>query len=310
MKQNYEDDVLYFWLALPFLLFCTLLAFLQHLWLWSRSIFHGAFSFQARPRNPGIFLGLSSLCSQIREKWGSHIALDIVYFAKEKIENLKNPLDRWFSAFWLLWVLKNPKAVRNRLKLVTALLHHLAMELVKKGEKSLQILSVACGSAHAVFAVAEFLQRQGVQVELTLLDLSREALEYCQKHALQRGLKVKLIQGRASQVTQLCPGNYHIIEMVGFGDYLTDAKYEAMLQKLRQLLDPKGFLIVANIAYNLEKPFMDYVVCWRMIYRTKTSFQALLARLEDMESCIFTEPQQIHMIGLLWHKTRSQPALF
>ncbi|MBX4216047.1 hypothetical protein KW797_03795, partial [Candidatus Parcubacteria bacterium] len=82
----------------------------------------------------------------IIDKATSHEALEVLYRDGEPYKS-RNPLQTFFYYLW--FTTNNPKAVRNRLKLVTRELTHELAQRFEEG-KDVRLLSIASGSARAV----------------------------------------------------------------------------------------------------------------------------------------------------------------
>ena len=90
----------------------------------------------------------------------------------------------------------------------------------------------------------------------------------------------------------------NIIEMVGFLDYRMDNQAIRLFQRIRRLLPVGGFFLTCNINKNPEKVFLDWVLLWPMIYRTKEEVQLILEKGGFHKNIIFYEPLKIHSISV------------
>jgi len=68
----------------------------------------------------------------------------------------------------------------------------------------------------------------------------------------------------------------HIIEMVGFLDYLFDDQAVDLIGRIKKILAPNGFFLTCNINKNPEKIFLDWTLLWPMIYRNEEQFSNVL----------------------------------
>ena len=105
----------------------------------------------------------------------SHHAIEILY--NYYPYRIKNPIQRLFYYIW--FNLNNPKAVRNRLKLVTREVRNAIKRLDRKNS-NIHILSIASGSARAIvdaLFVAETLDHLELvdnNIHVTFLDKNQQ----------------------------------------------------------------------------------------------------------------------------------------
>jgi len=236
-----------------------------------------------------------------RSKFGAAgwLSLDIFY---NYWENIKPQLGKNFEGFITkFWIEKmaNRQAVTNRFKIVVNLLVESFEEFSEKSE--IRVMSVASGSAQAV--IAAILRCPSLNIKVTLLDPDRDALNLAQKNAEEAGLvdHFTFIRGTHKKLTNICFGfSPHIIEMVGFLDYLEEKKAIQLIKQIKNILPKDGIFLTCNIRDNPEKIFLDWVLLWRMIYRNEGKFISLFlkAGFSSGQVKIFYEPLLVHGIGL------------
>ncbi|OGY79876.1 MAG: hypothetical protein A3B74_02925 [Candidatus Kerfeldbacteria bacterium RIFCSPHIGHO2_02_FULL_42_14] len=299
LEVGYEKASVLYKIAFPFMCFMMILGVLQTLFYLALGK-KKAVKERRLPKNPGLFWsGLSSSCKRIREHVATHRALDVVYFFEKIIPTLKG-LDKWVSVFWLKRVMINTKAVRNRLKLVhKALLQQVIDYSQETGKKEINLLSVACGSAPAVFEVAKKFQQNGIRLSVTLLDLDEEALEYCANMADEIGIQVTLVNASTRSLSDYFRREqFDIVEMVGFLDYRNHDQSMVLLTNIRNLLKKCGRLLTANIVWNSEVPFMNFVVSWPMNYKKPVTLAAIGKAAGFRETKVIVEPIGIHAVAI------------
>lgn len=200
--------------------------------------------------------------------------------------------------FWELWW-SNPRAVRNRLKLVKTLLRQ-SIEEVYKRKSIIQLISLGSGSARAVFEVMAI---NYYPVEAKLIDVNKSAIKYSQKLAATYNLnheRIKYYCGDIDNIEQYCGNGFQadIVEMVGLLDYLSSEDAIKIFKKIYKVLAPEGWFIVSNITKNIEKPFVTKGMNWPMVYRTKKELSSILSETGFAYHKIFCEPLKIHLIVL------------
>jgi SAM-dependent methyltransferase len=226
--------------------------------------------------------------------WGS---LDLFYNYHEKVvPRLNDDLEGILTDFWMN--IENRQAVRNRLLMVIAELEKAFIESFER-DGEVRILSIASGSAQAVI---EAIKRvPWIPVKAVLIDMDPTALDYAKKQAEEAGMVhcFKFVRGKTDLIEQeafeLKP---NIIEMVGFLDYRNDDQAIKLFQRIRALLPKGGFFLTCNINKNPEEIFLNWVLLWRMIYRTKEQVQSLLENGGFHKSKVFYEPLKIHSIAV------------
>ncbi|MEE8541818.1 MAG: class I SAM-dependent methyltransferase [Desulfobacterales bacterium] len=196
-------------------------------------------------------------------------------------------------------------AVRNRRGLIAKRLTTLS-KTMQPVNKPLKVLSVACGPALEVEDI--FLSPEDAdRYRYVFLDQDRRALLEAAENiarrekALNVRLKVDfLYQSVRTMLTaskleeQL--GRFNFIYSMGLFDYLTPPVAKAVIQKLFQLLEPGGELIVGNFFIsNPSKFYMEYWLDWVLYHRTEEEFRQLLANKPAAQVDIIFEDTRSQM---------------
>lgn len=239
----------------------------------------------------------------------SHHAIEILYnYHPQKI---KNRVERFFYYIW--FNLNNPKAVRNRLKLVTREVKTAIQGLDRKNS-DINILSIASGSARAIadallsLETIERLDLKDNNLHVTFLDKNPQACGYS-KHLIEterwgEKYNFRWINDTASGFPSHFINNGwdrpDIVEMVGLLDYFTDEQVEKIFSIIYENMTSDGVLITANIADNKERPFVTRVIGWKMIYRTPEQFAQLMTRagFKPEQIRIVYEPLKVHFVAI------------
>lgn len=239
----------------------------------------------------------------------SHHAIEILYnYHPQKI---KNGIERFFYYIW--FNLNNPKAVRNRLKLVTREVKT-AIQTFDRNNKDINILSIASGSARAIvdallsIETVEHLNLRDNNLHVTFLDKNPHACGYSKYLIEQQHWGGKYFFRWITDTASSFPSHFakngwdkpDIVEMVGLLDYFIDEQVEKIFSVIYENMTQNGILITANIADNNERPFVTRVIGWKMIYRSPEQFTRLMVRagFKPEQIRIIYEPLKIHFVAI------------
>lgn len=236
------------------------------------------------------FDGLGESPRQVKEGAASWKALNEIYNY-----NFKRPpsLKAFIDSFWQGML--NCQAVRNRYKLVRKEFSQAVLKFAD--EKEVRIISLACGSAQAVVEVISGFKKNGLVVRAVLVDLSQEALEYAQQLAADHGVADQIVtkQVSVSQVVEIAEEfRPHVVEMLGLLDYFPQDKAIKLAKKVEQALELGGYFLTCNIAPNIERWFVLWVINWWMIYRRPSDLVEIALEANFTSFRLVYEPLQIH----------------
>lgn len=296
-KINYEINKLLYILFLPLMDLITIYVLIK------KAVYK---FFKKIPKtNSCFFDGFSKYLNDIKNGAASWLALALIYnYYKCRNELSEKEIEKRITYFWIN--MRNAQAVRNRKKIVTAILTNLIKEIYEKnGHKEVFILSIACGSAEAVFdAVVEL----KLPVRIVLLDKDETALDYCKKEALKSGIKnIQFIHGSTTNFSCYIKkiGNPDIIEMIGLTDYLKEPKAINLFSRINVNIAHGGYFLTGNVSPNSEKWFLWAVINWPMIYRTKKTLAKIVEASGFKNYEIITEPHNIHNIAVCRKNTKN-----
>jgi hypothetical protein len=226
-------------------------------------------------------------------------SLDICYNYHEKIKpQLNGNFEGFITRYWIE-KMQNRQAVTNRYKIVVDLLVNAFRKFIS--EREIRLVSIASGSAQAVI---EAMRRcPQLLVKTILIDVDKTAIEKARQEVKKAGLEDRFvfIRGTTRILEEVCQEfRPHIIEMVGFLDYLPKKKAIQLINCIRRCLSPGGFFLTSNIRKNSEKIFLSWVLLWPMIYRSETQFVELLVKggFSSEKINVLYEPFRIHGIGI------------
>ncbi|MBP9757100.1 MAG: class I SAM-dependent methyltransferase family protein [Candidatus Pacebacteria bacterium] len=210
-----------------------------------------------------------------------------------------NVITRHIDHFWMQ--VRNAQAVRNRLKIVKRELRLAIIEASKSSDGPVRVLSLAAGTAQGVIEVMAALRAEGYPVTAMLIDQDHTALQYARELAAQYGVEdaIQIVKADVIMFDKHSKGfDPHIVEMCGLMDYLRTSLAEKLVRKIRMAIQPKGFFLTCHVHPNSETYFLEHVVDWAMIYRTKAQFQDILVNGNFLSPRLATEPHGIHTVAI------------
>lgn len=237
---------------------------------------------------------------KVIEKATTHEAIEVLYKNGEP-EKAKNILQRFFYYIW--FSTDNPKAIRNRLRLVERELRNAINKHITDG-RDISILSIASGSSRAILDSLDSTHINGKNVLITFLDKSPAANKYSKKLTLGRNYpsnyQFRWVKNTASKFPLYYQGILlpNIVEIVGLFDYFQDRGILRLFSLVHKYLPEGGTFITSNIVDNPERKFVTDVVGWKMIYRNPEDFYklAIKAGFDSNKVKFFYEPLKIHFV--------------
>ncbi len=224
--------------------------------------------------------------------------------ALDPIYNYKFGEDKTFCGYFTDWWYGHRacQSVRNRLLVTESILEEKLLEIYKR-KGSVKLLSIACGAAQAVINTAYNLKQKGIIVDITLIDFDNDALEYAKEMADKKGISDLLNTKKVNMFRNfgLVKGEYDIVEMVGFLDYLDKNKAKELISHIKkELLLFDGYFITANIMFNWDWIFVRWNINWWMIYRTSSQFVKILKSGDFSEEDILLtkEVHKVHCVAV------------
>jgi cyclopropane fatty-acyl-phospholipid synthase-like methyltransferase len=194
------------------------------------------------------------------------------------------------------------KALRNRLRLGSAILAH----LIDTSEANpVHVLCLGAGPGQIITTAMAQAERPAIA---TLVDLNSDAFEYGRERAESLGLgeRVKFIQGDIREIEPLLEHAPDIVKMLGICEYLTDEQIIEIASAAARVM-PAGASIVFNSlsrAHGNDR-FFRRVFGLNMIYRTPEELTELMRRsgFEDFQT--YPEPLGVYHV-IVGH--RREPA--
>lgn len=245
------------------------------------------------------------------EKGGSAHALEPLYTIHERKQEIfkEGILHGILTLFWHN-ILSQPKAIRNRLKIVKIILREAIKEKINF-KKELKILSIGGGSCLAIMqAFNDLILKENFNyenniIQLYNLDKHCDVVKLTRKNADKYNLnfiKVIGIEQSARNIYSLnLSEKFDIIEIVGLLDYFNqDETVNLLNYAFNNMLDEKGVLIWGNIRPHNEMKFLKSIGWPNMFYRDLPQIINILKKAalfqNNSEILIYEEPLKIHYI--------------
>ena len=245
--------------------------------------------------------------STVVAKGGSAHALEAMYTRYHRTLFSRGPWHGLADSFWH-HVVAQPRALRNRLKIVRQILKTETTRLIQEcqhrgSSEPVRILSIAGGSSRSIIQTIVDLKAEGLEhpLKVVTVDKDQSALDLGARLAQEAGVSCHFhwICGSARDMGRLFPGKkFHLIEIVGLLDYLSEPRAVRLLKDALALLNKGGAVIAANVIPNAEMPFVHKTGWPRMIYRTPKDFLALFERAGFSNTEFMVEPLGVHCIAI------------
>ncbi len=206
---------------------------------------------------------------------GDFKIIDNIYCNQPRTNSISRLWDNWFLQ------LAAPKAVRERKRDFKKIIFDFVKE---RGNKNLRIMNLASGSAREIKELLEadsnkiFIKTifdcydfdaRAIDYAKTLLN-NYENVNFFQKNAIRMALKKDI----ETEVTY----KYNLIYSTGLFDYLDGSIATRLVGNLKKLLKNDGVMVISNAAdkyNNSSVGWMEWVVEWYLIYRTKDEFKKI-----------------------------------
>lgn len=241
-----------------------------------------------------------SSAERIIEKATTHEAIEVLYKHGERSRS-KTLLQKIFFKIW--FATDNPKAVRNRLRLVTRELEKSILSAFLRKEK-VEILSIAAGSARAILDSINHDYFKNKNISVTFLDKNPLANEYSKNLITEfdfpHRYKLRWVVDNAKNFPNYFKDgeNPDIVEMVGLMDYFDDDAVLGIFSVIYEKMAQGGVFVTSNIVDNHERKFVTKLVGWPMIYRKPEDFFRLAtnAGFKPQDLQFYYEPFKIHFL--------------
>ena len=145
------------------------------------------------------------------------------------------------------------------------------------------VLSLASGPCNEMGSFDRLATKYGVNIDLSLLDIEKKALEFCEKKA--EGLKLSNITYYEQDILKFkhssSQSKYHLIYSLGLFDYLEDRLFSLLAVKMFNLLEEGGTLVIGNVSdRNPSRALLSLVGDWNRIHRNEQSLKLLTKNID------------------------------
>lgn len=192
-------------------------------------------------------------------------------------------------------------AVRNRRQLMKEEI----LGLLEARNEPTHVTSLACGPATELFDIFEQLPNPAL-LAATLVDLDFQALAFVADKRDSRQLKqhMHLVQANLVHVASgkhtldLAPQD--LIYSIGLIDYFADEFVVKLLNRIHEMLRPKGKVILGNFhPNNPTKALMDHVLEWKLIHRNEKDMDRLFSQsfFAKASTRMRFEPQGVNLFA-------------
>ncbi|MFH1656619.1 MAG: methyltransferase domain-containing protein [Candidatus Nealsonbacteria bacterium] len=249
---------------------------------------------------------VSSRDSRIAVKYGgSTHALEGMYGRYERKLFSRGFFQGIADLFWH-HCLSQPKAVRNRLKIVgMSLMEEIVNTDIQDKEKNITILTIAGGSTRAIIqSFYNLKKRINCKIKIINIDKSEKALNLSKEIARKFNLyeNFEWINEDARNIKSLIPKNsIDVVEMVGLLDYFSEEKSINVISQIYDSLKVGGLFIVGNICPNKEELFIHKIGWPQMYYRNPADLSKILelSGFDIKKGKIIFEPLKCHIIAVI-----------
>ena len=179
------------------------------------------------------------------------------------------------------------EAHRNRIKYLVTTIAEAAERKARSGER-LRVMNLGCGPAEEVLRVLKSEEVSDV-IDFVLLDFNDETIKYTKSRLEEAraryGRSANIILGKKSvhQVLKMASrgdfqkAEYDLVYCAGLFDYFSQKVCKKMVELFSTLVTPGGEVLVTNVAdTNPVSDWMEYVMAWDLIYRSREEIEDLI----------------------------------
>lgn len=252
-----------------------------------------------------LFMNKSSKdASTVVAKGGSTHALEAMYNRYHRTLFSRGILQGCSDILWH-HIVSQPKALRNRLKIVKDVLYKKVTYMFDVcGYCDISILSIAGGSSRSIiYMIQDLNKNKGIDNKIHVITVDKDQAALDVGKGVAKELKLQdhfeWLCGNAYDIDKhFSNRRFDIVEIVGLLDYFDFNRSVKLLRLSHQLMNDKGFIIIANVMPNSEIPFVHKTGWPSMYYRSMKDIELLLNSSNFNNSDIIIEPMKIHCIGV------------
>ncbi len=230
----------------------------------------------------------SPLLKECLVRPGSWMSMELSYEVGKESKD-------WMDFLVMRWGAM-PMALRNRKKLVSAVLADLIRQYATKGH--VKVLGIGAGPSRNLLSAVILAREQDVSA--TCIDLDAEAFTFGRQIWKESGIPedaIVFLEGDAADLTRKIHIVPQIVKLVGILEYLDDDSLARLLAVSYQCLADGGSIVTHSIVpgHGVD-PFMRRVFGLHLKYRTTEQLIARLSQAGFAEFQTFSEPIGVYTI--------------
>jgi len=235
---------------------------------------------------------------------GSTMALEVMYTRYHRGLFSRGILQGLADLFWHHFI-SQPKALRNRLKIVEEAIESRMVSLIKGGQEDLNILNIGGGSSRALIHAIDRLREEKYDFKPKVFNVDKD------QRAIDAGKEISKkfnmsdvfvwINDDARNLESLIEsGSVDMAEMVGLMDYFDEERAIKVLHIVHESLKDGGLFIVANVGFNNEMKFVEKTGWPFMYYRRVEDLERIIKKAGfDKEPNFILEPTGVHIVAIV-----------
>lgn len=243
-------------------------------------------------------ISLSSDVNETKRHAAHYVSMEIMYSFDHKLhweKGIVNSISNFISQHF-----KNPRALRNRLRLVKKTLE---TNITALDENKITIFSLGAGSARSLFETLNMLsaiERKKI-FNVFFVDKDADALSFAKRQAKLFPFRgdIQYLHDDINNIQTFSKNTEpNIIEMVGLLEYMDDESVVSTLNTIFRALPQEGVLITSHINYNSEMRFVESIIEWPLIYRNRVEIEKIIRKslFKKNKSTLEYEPLNVHAI--------------
>jgi CRP-like cAMP-binding protein/SAM-dependent methyltransferase len=232
---------------------------------------------------------------------GDFLMIEHIYLNNAKGDGkIGRLIDKWGLQ------LQCSRAIRGRRILLKEQLESLSKKRLETN-RQFSVMNLACGPCRELF---DFLRdcEYTEKIDALCVDIDTEALQYSNQrvnvfphNASVRYMTENLVKWALGKVSHDI-GAKDLIYSAGLFDYLEPRLFCRLVDRCYEHLKPGGSLLVGNYAPHNDMLFMDHLLHWNLLYRTKADLQELFANTRFGDDVIILAEQENVNLFVLAHK--------
>lgn len=193
------------------------------------------------------------------------------------------------------------KAVANRKYYIKDVI----LEKISQKIEPLSIASIASGPAEEILEVFEHLGKDNYsKLKASGIDIDKRACASVDDQILEHRLQ-HYFSTHASDILKLSPVPNHLsgqdlVYSMGLVDYFKDRATVKIINRMYDMLKPGGEIIIGNFHVSCNsRIFLDYLLDWKLIYRTEEDMRRLFAQSSfgNSQVTVDFEPGGVNMLA-------------